>query len=58
MGVIDLTQKDKDIEYILDGLEKLGFDLNDVESVRSFIQSILSQKPFDDALDVLPIFNR
>lgn len=52
-----MTQKDKDIEYILDGLEKLGFDLNDVESVRSFIQSILSQKPFYDALDVLPIFN-
>ena len=50
-----MTSKEQDIEYILDGLEKLGFDLNDVETVRSFIKTILSQKPFDDTLDVLPI---
>lgn len=50
-----MTQKEQDIEYILDGLEKLGFDLNDVENVRSFIQSILSQKSLNDPFDILPV---
>lgn len=42
-----MTQKEKDIEFILNGLEALGYDLNDVNKVRSVIAAILSHKPLD-----------
>lgn len=43
-----MTQKEKDIEYILDGLEKLGFDLNnDAEKAKSFIFDIISKQSLD-----------
>ena len=45
-------EKHQKINFIIDGLIELGYDLSaDKDKIRSLISSALSQKPFDESLD-------
>lgn len=47
--------KDEEINYIIDGLIELGFDLKKLENIKSFILSILGKQSLDECGDFTDI---
>lgn len=46
-------ERHQTINYIIDGLIELGYDLSaDKDRIRSLISSVLSQQSFDKSLDL------